>query len=111
MDIDIKDIKGWTIVKPTGKLNVFSSPILEDKVKELLEKNDYNVGVDFEEISYIDSSGINVLIILHKEALFKQGQFFVYNVNKNVDKVFRLADMHQFLMVYENEDEIPPKNK
>jgi anti-anti-sigma regulatory factor len=48
-----------------------------------------------------------VLIILHKEALFQQGQFFVYNVQKNVDKVFRLADMHQFLIVYDTEEDIP----
>jgi anti-anti-sigma factor len=107
VDIDIKKVKGWTIVKPSGKLNVFSSPIMEDKVKELLQKNDYNVGIDFGDISYIDSSGINVLIILHKEALFQQGQFFVYNVQKNVDKVFRLADMHQFLIVYDTEEDIP----
>jgi len=109
VDIDIKDVKGWTVIKPSGKLNVFSSPILEDKVKELLAKNNYSVGIDFSEIAYIDSSGINVLIILHKEALFKQGHFFVYNVSKNVDKVFRLADMHQFLIVYENEEAIPQK--
>ncbi len=110
MDIDIKEVKGWQIVKPSGKLNVFSSPILEEKVKELLVKNQYQVGIDFSEISYIDSSGINVLIILHKEALFKLGKFFVYNVHKNVDKVFRLADMHLFLLIYKDVNDIPPLN-
>lgn len=109
MDIDIKEVKGWTIVKPAGKLNVFSAPILEDKVKELLMKNNYSIGIDFSEISYIDSSGINTLIILHKEAIFKHGEFFVFNVSPNIEKVFNLADMHQFLTVFKSEDEIPQK--
>ena len=110
MDIDIKEVKGWTVVKPAGKLNVFSAPILEDKVKELLHRNGYCIGIDFSEISYIDSSGINTLIILHKEAIFKHGDFFVYNVSPNVEKVFSLADMQQFLTIFENENAIPQKS-
>ncbi len=110
MDIDIKDVNGWIIIKPSGKLNVFSAPILEDKVKELLEKNEYNAGIDFSGITYIDSSGINTLIILHKEAVFNGGDFFVYNVNDNIEKVFSLADMQQFLTIYKSQDEIPKRN-
>ncbi len=109
MDLDIKDVNGWVVIKPSGKLNVFSAPILEDKVKELLEKNNYNAGVDFSEITYIDSSGINTLIILHKEAVFKGGDFFVYNVSENIEKVFTLADMQQFLTIYKSETQIPVK--
>ncbi len=81
----------------TDRLNAPVAPIVKDELNNLLKSNNYNLVLNLENIRFIDSTGIGVLISALKTTRQNNGTFMLSNVNKEVmgllslmklDKVF-----------------------
>ncbi len=81
----------------TDRLNAPVAPVVKDELTRVLEKNHFNLVLNLENIRFIDSTGIGVLISALKTARQNNGSFMLSNVNKEVmgllslmklDKVF-----------------------
>lgn len=81
----------------TDRLNAPVAPVVKDELTSVLEKNHFNLVLNLENIRFIDSTGIGVLISALKTARQNNGSFMLSNVNKEVmgllslmklDKVF-----------------------
>lgn len=53
--------------------------------------------IDMQGISFMDSSGIGVILGRYKQMKDKGGTLSVRNMNKHVEKVFRLSGMNQVI--------------
>ncbi len=81
----------------TDRLNAPVAPLVKDELNNLLKRNNYNLVLNLENIRFIDSTGIGVLISALKTTRQNNGTFMLSNVNKEVmgllslmklDKVF-----------------------
>ncbi|HBD65400.1 MAG TPA: anti-sigma factor antagonist, partial [Clostridiales bacterium] len=54
-------------VKPVGEVDIYTSPELKNKIYELIEKKNVNVLINGEELDYIDSTGLGVLMGIYKK--------------------------------------------
>lgn len=81
----------------TDRLNAPVATVVKEELNSLLEKNQYTLVLNLENIRFIDSTGIGVLISALKTARQNNGIFMLSNVNKEVmgllslmklDKVF-----------------------
>ena len=84
-------------LKLVGELNSFTSPELEQVIK-----NDLN-GVqtlvfDFEKLEYLSSAGLRVLLVAQK-IMNKQGQMTIRHANKAIKEIFDITGFASILNI------------
>ena len=82
---------------------------VEINTKEMLDRierdNIKKVIMDFKEVTFMDSSGIGVVIGRLKKIKNRDGKVCITNVNKRVDKVFTLSGLYKIITVYNDVNE------
>lgn len=56
-----------------------------------------NMILDMERLAFMDSSGIGVILGRYKQIKDKGGRMMVRNMNRQVERVFRLSGMNQVI--------------
>lgn len=76
------------------------------EVDEILMKKqiDYII-FDFENVSFMDSSGIGVIIGRYKKIVSHGGRVSVINMNSRLKKLFNLSGMNKIISIYDNFDD------
>lgn len=88
-------------VKPEGRIDTKTSPILESDIQKYIDSTD-NMILDFTNVDYISSGGMRVLLALHKKINKKGGTFKVINVKDSILEIFNLVGFSN--MVEVNQD-------
>ena len=67
-----------------------------EKIDELIEDNDIkNLIMDFSGVSFMDSSGIGVIMGRYKKIRYADGEIVVIGVNKMIDKIFTMSALYR----------------
>jgi anti-sigma B factor antagonist len=70
---------------------VEDSASVREKLIELMEEGAVNLTFDLSGLTYIDSSGLGVLISLHKRCLQKGGRMVITGLRGMVEELFKLT--------------------
>ena len=62
MDITTRPKGEVVILDISGEIDLYNAPEIKDIINKLIEEKKYNVIINLEKVSYIDSSGIGALI-------------------------------------------------
>jgi anti-sigma B factor antagonist len=87
-----------SVIKLKGYLDAHTAPTLENNFTELIEKDQYKIVVNFEELAYISSAGLGVFMAYIEKIRENNGDIKLTNMN---DKVFNIFDLLGFPMLYE----------
>ena len=98
MDITILKENGATIVRIVGRLDTVTSPELDQAVKPLIDLG-ATIVFDCEQMDYVSSSGLRVVLSTHKQLAAVGGRFIVRNLNKEVRSVFELTGFNRILNI------------
>ena len=82
-------------VRPVGPLDTATSPVLRQKIEPEME-GVTDIVMDFEEVEYISSGGLRLLLLTEQEMENRSGTLTVTHVN---DHVRSILDMSGFLMI------------
>ena len=77
-------------IKLVGRLDTTTAPELETALKEVLEASTKNLQIDLEQLDYISSAGLRVLVKAHK-AMKDRGGVRISHCNSLVTEVFKLT--------------------
>lgn len=105
MEIKNDRPNGILIVSLDGKFDGFSSPIIEERLKELISEQDRFAILDMEKVSYLSSAGIRVLVWAHKLLQNKGGEFIICNVTEYPHEVLKMAGFEQLFSILPGRDE------
>ena len=89
---------GILTVKPEGRIDTKTSPILESDIQKYIDSTD-NMILDFTNVDYISSGGMRVLLALHKKLKKKGGTLKVINVKDAIYDIFKLVGFHSMVEV------------
>lgn len=81
-----------------GKLNTLTVRDLADAVMPKLS-GIMNLVVDFEQLSYISSAGLRLILEMYKTIEKKNGSFVLRHVNKEVMNIFDLSGLTGYLSI------------
>ena len=81
----------------TGRLDTVTAPELEKALKESLS-GVTDLTLDFENLEYISSAGLRVLLSAHK-IMSRQGKMRLINVNEVVQEVFDVTGFTDILTI------------
>lgn len=91
------------IVKIMGELDHHSAEEVRIKIDDRLEReNINNLVMDFSGVSFMDSSGIGVVLGRYKKISLKKGSMSIVNVHGSVQRVFELSGIFKIIKLYDN---------
>ena len=80
-----------------GRLDTMTAPELEKALNESLDNAD-TLTLDFENLAYISSAGLRVLLSAHK-VMSRKGGMKIVNVNEIVKEVFDVTGFADILTI------------
>ena len=98
------EIQDVVVLKPTGRLDVTSGPVLEGVVEKLFEQPNRKVLIDFAQVEYVSSLGISACLKSAQLAQARGGRVVLAALQDGVRKVFDIAQMGQVLPIYSTVD-------
>ncbi|MFT7366101.1 MAG: anti-sigma B factor antagonist [Marinobacter psychrophilus] len=105
MEITIKEANGVQIVAVNGKIDTNTAPEVELAFIKLLEAGQFNLLADFENLSFISSAGLRVLLATAKKAKLQSGGLKVCCLNATVQEVFDISGFASILQVFATQEE------
>lgn len=94
-----------TVAQIHGEIDVYTSPKLKESLTKLIEKGKYNLIIDLEEVRYIDSTGLGVLIGTLKKVREHNGTIAIICNNPQIKKIFNITGLVKIFGIYKNADE------
>ena len=105
MKIEIRESQGVQIVAFEGNLDANTSPEAEKKINELIDGGKQKLLVNFEQLNFIASSGLRVLLATVKKLKASGGDLRICGLNATVQEVFDISGFSTILSVFKTEPE------
>ena len=106
MYIDFKSKGNLLIVELSGELDHHSAQEVRVKIDDRLDRfNIKKLVFDFSEVSFMDSSGIGVIIGRYKKISVRNGVVAIASVSRSIKRIFELSGMFKVINVYSTVDE------
>jgi len=98
------NISGKTlIVAVTGDIDHHCAAQIREKIDRTMERqNIKNIIFDFSKVSFMDSSGIGMIIGRYKVAERKQGLVMVCSMTKEVKRIFDISGLGKIISEYDS---------
>ncbi|MBN1316928.1 MAG: STAS domain-containing protein [Anaerolineales bacterium] len=88
-----------------GRLDHDSVPELEIALLELLEEGYIHLAIDMKEATYINSSGLRVLISILRASNRQGGDVVLSSLNKRLTDIFNMAGFDKVFSIWPTSDE------
>lgn len=103
MNLSFENKGDKLIVYMLGELDHHSAEEVRNKVDDRLERENFSkLIMDFSGVTFMDSSGIGVVIGRYKKLASKKGKLYITKVNGSVKRVFELSGMFKIIPLYDN---------
>ena len=87
-----------------GEIDLHESPNVREALKGLIENKLNRVLVDMSAVTYIDSSGLAVLIDAMQRIQAYGGKFALFGLRDGVRTVFEIARLDQVFKIFASKD-------
>jgi anti-sigma B factor antagonist len=88
-------------VKPIGEVDIYTSPDLKNKIFELIEEKALDIIINGEDLEYIDSTGLGVLMSIYKSVQEKKLKLTINNLRPNIYKLFDITGLNKVFNIQE----------
>ena len=88
-----------------GEIDVYTSPKVKEALNDLINKGHYNLIVNLEGVSYIDSTGLGVLIGALKRVKENNGDIRLICNNMQIKKIFDITGLVKIFGIFATEAE------
>ena len=105
MKIEVRDSNDVKILEFEGNLDTNTSPDAEATINELIDNGSTKLLANFEELNFISSAGLRVLLATAKKLRGTGGDLRICALNPTVQEVFDISGFGSILSVYSSESE------
>lgn len=107
MNADIKQVRDTLVVSISGELDMLVADQLRDEIDKRLESASIRTLVlNFEKVSFIDSSGLGVIIGRYKKVSARQGRMYIVGASASVEKILQFSGINKLVPLYRSEKDV-----
>lgn len=88
-----------------GEIDVYTSPLLKEKVVSLLEEKIYNFVINLEKVTYIDSTGLGILIGALRRCREQKGEVYLIYSNPRLIRIFEITGLNNNFKIFPSYEE------
>lgn len=94
------------VVQPSGTLAESYKTIqpFREEINTLVETGVEMILVDFQNVTFIDSSGLGALVAAAKAVRAQKHKIFICSLNEQIKMLFELASMDQVFEIFPSQD-------
>lgn len=97
MNIQVTEADNFTLISISGSIEISQIKEFSDLVETLCESSDKNLEIDLGDTDYLDSTGISLLLKLHKAQKQKDLGFSIIAASERVTSLLSLCSLHETL--------------
>jgi anti-anti-sigma factor len=97
LDVTAIPDRGTVRVRARGEVDLAGRHVLDAQIRELWDSGWEDVVVDLREVTFMDSSGVHVLIAHHRRALEQGRRFSIIRGSAPVRRVLQVTGVDQLL--------------
>ena len=86
---------GWAVLEVQGEVDLYTSSQLREAIVRLTEEDENRIVVDLYNVSFMDSSGLGVLVAGLKRARERGGELALVFGEGSVQKVFGITGLDE----------------
>ncbi len=105
MSFAIRTVDGVSIVDLAGEIDLYKSPEVRGEIGKLIGQKTKSLIINFERVSYIDSSGLATMIDAFQKLRAHGGKLILVGLATPVRSVFEVARLDKFFPIFEKEAE------
>ena len=98
INIESKDEK--VFVSLNGEIDISNVKLLNEYIEKMYEQGNEFI-VDFENLTYIDSTGLGALVHIYKALDAEGKKLTIKNVNDNIKKLFAITNLDNLIGIEE----------
>jgi stage II sporulation protein AA (anti-sigma F factor antagonist) len=104
LQIDVEYKRQALIVRLSGELDHHSAQTVKATLEEAIERGRvHHIVLSLKDLSFMDSSGLGVILGRYKQIANRGGKMVVCDVNKAVYRLFELSGMFKIVQVEDDE--------
>jgi anti-sigma B factor antagonist len=96
---------GWWVVSVSGEIDVHSGPSLREHLLQALANGERDLVVDLAGVSFLDSSGLGVLVTAHKRARAAGGALRLASCQPAVATIFQITALDRAFSIHPTLDD------
>lgn len=100
--LHIYEADGAKVVAASGEVELHSAPRLREELKQICETDKPSCVVDMSDVTFIDSTGVGVLVGALKRAREHNGELSIVCPQPRVRRVFEITGLLGALPIFES---------
>ena len=102
MDVSVtsRESGDRTVVEVRGEIDVYTAPVLREELTSLVDAQHTNLVVDLTQVSFMDSTGLGVLVGGLKKVRTLGGDLSLVIDQETILKVFRITALTQVFSIH-----------
>ncbi len=105
LDITTREIGGHAVVKLKGEVDIYTAPSLRETIVDSVEKGRYKIAVDLDEVDFLDSIGLGVLVGGLKRVRPHNGELVIICNQEKILRIFKITGLAKIFKIYGSPDE------
>lgn len=94
-----------TVVTVGGEIDVYTAPVLRDALDQQIADGRIHLVVDLEDVSFMDSTGLGVLVGRLKRVRNERGTLRVVCTQERVLKIFKITGLDKVFAIHTSAEE------
>ncbi|GAF11777.1 anti-sigma F factor antagonist [Bacillus sp. JCM 19046] len=86
-----------------GEIDTYTAPQLRESLLPLAEKENLTINIHFDEVEYIDSTGLGVFVGILKATDANGGQLTLQGMSSRVKRLFTITGLDEVITIKEKE--------
>ena len=104
LTLSTREADGTTVVAVGGEFDVYTAPRLRDKFTELVAAGSYDIIVDMQDVEFLDSTGLGVLVGGLKKVRAHDGSLDLVCTQERLLKIFRITGLAKVFVIHDSAD-------
>ena len=100
LEANIRDLSGATVLDLSGEINGFSEEALNAAYSEVEAKDPEVILLNFEDVDYINSTGIALIVGLLARARASKRCLLAYSLSDHYEEIFNITRLSDFMNIY-----------
>ena len=109
MEISVRNNDKWHILDITGNIRGKKSDQIKEITSECIQSSKLFLVANFENVNFIDSTGLGSLIHCHQNVKSAGGDLLLMNLSDNIYDLFEMTSVDKLFEILDSEDELAQK--
>ncbi len=92
--------KTW-VIEPEGEVDIYTSPKFKEVLTDALKDKKGDIMIKGENLNYLDSTGLGVLISILKKTKEMEHNIIVTDIKPNIKKLFNITGLDKVFIIKE----------